>query len=83
MSEVKRFKRRLTGVVASAKSEKTLVVLVNRRYKHGLYGKFVNKTKKYHAHDEKGLAKEGDVVTIIESRPFSKLKKWELLSLGN
>lgn len=75
-------KRRLDGVVVSAKNEKTIVVNVVRRFKHADYSKFVNKSKKYHAHDDSGLAKEGDKVTIIESTPISKLKKWRLLSVN-
>lgn len=78
MENTKRFKRTLEGVVVSDKTSKTIVVNVARRYKHPKYSKFVTKTKKYHAHDEQGTAKTGDRVTIIESRPFSKLKKWEL-----
>lgn len=75
------FKRRLKGTVVSDKAEKTIVVRVQRRFKHPIYSKFVNKTKKYHAHDVENKAKEGDVVTIVESRPFSKLKKWELVQV--
>jgi small subunit ribosomal protein S17 len=81
MSETKEvFKRRLKGVVVSDKADKTIVVKVQRRFKHPIYSKFVNKTKKYHAHDEANTAKIGDVVTIVESRPHSKLKKWELIA---
>jgi small subunit ribosomal protein S17 len=81
MSETKKvFKRKLKGVVVSDKADKTIVVLVERRFKHPIYSKFVSKSKKYHAHDEANAAKTGDVVTIIESRPHSKLKKWELFS---
>lgn len=80
MSETtKKFKRKLKGTVVSDKSDKTVVVAVTRRFKHPIYSKFVNSTKKYHAHDEKNTAKVGDVVTIIESRAYSKLKKWELI----
>lgn len=80
MSEAKKvFKRRLKGTVVSDKTDKTIVVKVQRRFKHPIYSKFVNKTKKYHAHDLENKAKEGDVVTIIESRPYSKMKKWELV----
>ena len=80
MSETKKiFKRTLKGTVVSDKAEQTIVVKVQRRFKHPIYSKFVNKTKKYHAHDLVNKAKEGDVVTIIESRPYSKLKKWELV----
>lgn len=73
------FKRKLKGVVVSDKSDQTIVVKVERRFKHPIYSKFVKKAKKYHAHDAENRAKTGDVVTIIESRPFSKLKKWELV----
>jgi small subunit ribosomal protein S17 len=79
MSTGEGFKRRLTGKVVSDKANKTIVVNVNRRFKDPLYGKFVNKSKKYHAHDENNTAKEGDNVTIMESRPFSKTKKWVLI----
>jgi len=75
------FKRRLKGTVVSDKSDKSIVVLVQRRFKHPIYSKFVTKSKKYHAHDSENKAKNGDTVTIIESRPFSKLKKWELVSV--
>ena len=82
MSETsKTFKRKLKGTVVSDKSNQTIVVKVQRRFKHPIYSKYVNKTKKYHAHDVENTAKEGDVVTIIESRPFSKLKKWELVTV--
>lgn len=74
------FKRTLKGVVVSDKADKTIVVKVQRRFKHPIYSKFVNSTKKYHAHDDANSAKIGDVVTIIESRPHSKLKKWELMT---
>lgn len=77
---VQKFKRKLTGTVVSSKNDKTIVVNVTRRFKHRTYSKFVNQSKKYHAHDAENTAKVGDVVTIIESRPYSKLKKWELLS---
>lgn len=78
----KKHKRKLNGVVVSDKSSKTIVVKVERRYKHPKYSKFLNATKKYHAHDEAEKAKEGDRVSIIESRPYSKNKKWELLSIN-
>ncbi|EQC48811.1 30S ribosomal protein S17 [Bacteriovorax sp. BSW11_IV] len=82
MSAVKKFKRKLNGEVVSDKNTKTIVVSVARRFKHPIYNKFVSKTKKYHAHDEAGTAKLGDKVTIIESRPYSKLKKWELFKVN-
>lgn len=80
-AEKKTFKKTLTGTVVSDKNTNTIVVNVVRRFKHPMYHKFVHSSKKYHAHDEKGLAKVNDVVTIQESRPYSKLKKWELVSI--
>lgn len=77
----KRFKRRLEGVVVSDKNAKTLVVNVERRFKHKKYRKFVTRTKKYHAHDEKQVAKLGDKVRIVESKPYSRLKRWELVEV--
>jgi len=75
------FKRTLRGEVVSDAAAKSIVVKVERRFKHPIYSKFVTKSKKYHAHDENNTAKVGDMVTIIESRPHSKLKKWELTSI--
>lgn len=82
METTKKFKRKLEGVVVSTKCEKTIVVNVVRRFKHPKYSKFVHESKKYHAHDEKGLANTGDKVTIIESKPYSKMKTWELLQVN-
>ncbi|MGA7712070.1 MAG: 30S ribosomal protein S17 [Rhizomicrobium sp.] len=70
-------KRVLQGVVVSDKNEKTVVVKVERRFTHPVMGKTVRRSKKYHAHDEKGEFKTGDVVRIRECRPISKLKTWE------
>lgn len=78
----KKFKKTLDGVVVSDINDKTIVVKVSRKFKDGAYSKFVNSSKKFHAHDEKNTAKKGDTVTIIESRPFSKQKKWELLKVN-
>ena len=75
-------KRKLEGIVVSDVNDKTIVVNVARRYKHAQYNKFVTKTKKYHAHDDANKAKKGDKVTIVESRPYSAKKKWELLSVN-
>lgn len=75
------FKRTLSGVVVSDKANKTIVVRVERKMMHPKYNKFVTKSKKYHAHDENEQASEGDIVTIIESRPHSALKRWELVSI--
>ena len=74
-------KRRLTGRVVSDKMAKTVTVLVERRVKHPLYGKFVTRTKKYHAHDEAGEYHEGDMVEIEECRPLSKTKAWRVIKL--
>ena len=81
-TEHKAFKRKLEGVVVSATNDKTIVVNVVRRFKHRTYSKFVNKSKKYHAHDVENKAQVGDKVTIIESKPYSKLKKWELVAIN-
>ncbi len=75
-----KFKRKLTGEVVSDKGDKTIVVNIVRRFRHAKYLKYVHSSKKYHAHDEKNECKMGETVTIIESRPHSKLKKWELLT---
>ncbi len=69
-------KRVLQGVVVSDKNAKTVVVEVERRYTHPLLRKTVRRTKKYHAHDENRVFKVGDQVSIIESAPISKLKRW-------
>lgn len=76
-----KFKRTLTGEVVSDKTSKTIVVKVNRKMMHPKYNKFVTKSKKYHAHDETEQASIGNTVTIIESKPYSKLKRWELVSI--
>ena len=69
------------GLVVSDKMDKTIVVAVEDRFKHALYGKIVAKSSKYHAHDEKGEYKMGDVVEIAESRPISKTKSWVVTRL--
>ena len=74
-------RRTLVGRVVSDKRAKTVTVLVERRVKHELYGKIVGKSSKYHAHDEKGEFKLGDVVEIAESRPISKTKSWVVTRL--
>ena len=70
-------KRILQGVVVSDKNTKTVVVKVERRFIHPVMGKTVRRSKNYHAHDEKGEYKTGDIVRIRECRPLSKLKTWE------
>lgn len=79
MSTEQNFKRKLEGVVVSSKNKDTIVVNVARRLKHPTYNKFVSRTKKYHAHDEGNTASVGDKVVIMESRPYSKLKRWILV----
>jgi small subunit ribosomal protein S17 len=69
------------GVVVSDKGDKTIVVLVERRFAHPLYGKSIKRTKKYHAHDENNEFRTGDVVRIQETRPLSKLKRWRVTDL--
>ena len=72
-------KRVLTGTVVSDKTDKTVVVRVERRVKHPLYGKIIKRSKKYHAHDEGNDYREGETVRIEETRPISKLKTWTVL----
>ena len=72
-------KKVLEGKVVSDKSDKTVVVEVKRRFVHPFYGKVISRSKKYHAHDEKNKFKKGDLVEIIETRPISKLKTWEVI----
>ncbi|WP_449500887.1 30S ribosomal protein S17 [Arachidicoccus terrestris] len=69
------------GVVSSNKMTKTITVAVERKVKHPMYGKFVKKTTKFHAHDEKNEANIGDVVKIMETRPLSKTKRWRLVEI--
>jgi small subunit ribosomal protein S17 len=69
------------GVVRSDKMDKTVTVIVERKVKHPIYGKFVKKTTSFHAHDDKNEAKPGDVVRIMETRPISKTKRWRLVEI--
>lgn len=69
------------GVVSSNKMNKTITVAIERKVKHPLYGKFVKKTTKFHAHDEKDECSLGDVVRIMETRPMSKTKRWRLVEI--
>ena len=72
-------KRVLTGTVVSDKTDKTVVVKVERRVKHALYGKIIKRSKKYHAHDETKESREGETVRIEETAPISKLKTWKVI----
>ncbi len=73
-------KKVLSGKVVKDKNDKTVVVLVKRRYIHPFFKKVLTSSKKYHAHDEKNKFKIGDNVKIIESKPYSKMKKWETVN---
>ena len=73
--------RTLQGKVISAKMEKSIVVAIERKVKHPLYGKFMKRTTKLHAHDETNQCAEGDVVSIKECRPLSKTKSWTLVEI--
>ncbi len=78
MAEQHGFKNEKVGEVVSTKMAKTIVVEVSRRVPHPLYKRIIGKRKKFYAHDEDGKAKLGDVVRIVECRPLSKLKRWQL-----
>jgi small subunit ribosomal protein S17 len=73
-------KKILNGKVVRDKNDKTIVVIVKRRFKHHFFDKIMTSSKKYHAHDESNKFKIGDDVKIIESKPFSKKKKWQVLA---
>ena len=73
-------KKILKGKVIKDQNNKTIVVLVKRKYSHPFFEKVITSSKKYHAHDENNKFKIGDDVKIIESKPFSKLKKWEVIN---
>jgi small subunit ribosomal protein S17 len=76
-------KRVLTGTVVSDKTDKTVVVKVERRVKHPMYGKIIRRSKKYHAHDEANEYREGETVRIEETAPISKLKTWKVVDRVN
>ncbi|MEL0035164.1 MAG: 30S ribosomal protein S17 [Gammaproteobacteria bacterium] len=73
--------RTIQGKVVSNKTDKTITVLVERQVKHPLYGKFMRRSTKLHAHDEQNVCNEGDIVTITSSRPISKTKTWRLVDV--
>lgn len=73
--------RTVEGRVVSNKMEKTVTVLVERQVKHGLYGKYIKRSSKLHAHDEQNACKEGDLVRVIETRPVSKTKNWRVVEI--
>jgi len=78
---VRNLRKTRIGVVTSDKMNKTITVAVERKVKHPIYGKFVKKTTKFHAHDEKEECTTGDVVKIMETRPLSKTKRWRLVEI--
>ena len=73
-------KKILKGKIINDKSNKTIIVLVKRKYSHPFFGKVITSSKKYHVHDENNKFKIGDIVQIIESKPLSKKKKWEVIN---
>ena len=79
--ETRNLRKTRQGVVISNKMDKTIVIAAKFKEKHPIYGKFVQKTKKYHAHDEKNEANIGDTVLIMETRPLSKTKRWRLVQI--
>ena len=79
--KVRNLRKERIGIVVSNKMDKTIVVAVKRKVKHPIYGKFVNKTTKFYAHDEKEDSNIGDLVRIMETRPLSKNKCWRLIDI--
>ena len=79
IKKLKMTKKILKGIVTSAKNNKTIVVEVTRKFKHPFYEKVIKRSKKYHAHDEKNKFKEGEKVSIIECKPISKKKTWQVM----
>jgi len=79
--ETRNLRKERIGVVFSNKMEKSITVAVKWKEKHPMYGKFVSKTKKFHAHDEKNECGIGDTVRIMETRPLSKTKRWRLVEI--
>ncbi len=79
--EKRGLRKERTGTVVSNKMQKTITVLVQRKVKHPIYGKFIRRSKKFMAHDEQGQCNIGDKVRIMETRPLSKLKRWRLVEV--
>ena len=79
--ETRNLRKERTGVVTSNKMDKSITVAIKWKEKLPIYGKFVNRTKKYHAHDEKNECGIGDTVKIMETRPLSKTKRWRLVQI--
>jgi small subunit ribosomal protein S17 len=83
MASVEKRTRVVTGTVVSNKMDKTITVLLERRVKHPVYGKYITRSSKIHAHDESNQCNIGDTVTVTETRPISKTKTWKLLEVVN
>ena len=81
MSTTESVKRTKTGRVTSSKADKTVTVMLERQVKHPLYGKYIKRSTKVHAHDEENSCGEGDLVTISECRPLSKTKSWRIVEI--
>ena len=79
--EKRNLRKERIGEVVSSKMDKTVVIAVKTKMKHPMYGKFVNKTSKFYAHDEENTCGVGDTVRIMETRPLSKTKKWRLVEI--
>lgn len=80
-AETNKVKRTISGKVVSNKMDKSITVLVERKVKHPIYGKFMRRSTRLHAHDAENACNEGDIVTIAECRPLSKTKCWKLVSV--
>lgn len=81
MTTTRNARKIFTGVVVSATNDKTIVIEIEERKKHPLYGKMITKTKKLHAHDEENAAGLGDTVSVMATRPLSKMKSWRLVEI--
>ncbi len=81
MSETNPIQRTVEGRVVSNKMQKTVTVLVERQVKHALYGKYIKRSTKLHAHDEDSSCQEGDIVRLVETRPMSKTKTWRVVEI--
>jgi small subunit ribosomal protein S17 len=80
-NKVRNLRKERIGIVVSNKMDKSIVVAEKKKVKHPIYGKFVNKTTKYHVHDETNDCNEGDTVRIMETRPLSKTKRWRVVEI--
>ncbi len=81
MENKRNLRKERVGVVVSNKMDKSIIIAVKRKVKHPIYGKFVNKTTKLHAHDEENTCNIGDTVRVMETRPLSKTKSWRLVEI--